>query len=100
MMADCPSHGGVLPIGNPKLFGGLPHDPGQRTIVGMAHERAQMVDDVMVEPAHEPTDQRVFRRIIGRCREDVVHAFVKLSAVRGKLGAVDGVGGLEYERYA
>jgi len=65
----------------------------------MAHERAQMVDDVMVEPTHEPTDKRVFRRIIGRCREDVIHAVVKLSTVRGKVGAIDGVRGLEYERY-
>src|SRR6201998_2874251 len=99
MMPDCLSHSGVLPIGNPKLFGGLLHDPGQRSIVGMAHERAQMVDDVMVEPAREPTDERVFRRIIGRCREDVIHAIVKLTAVRGKVGAVDGVRRLEYERY-
>lgn len=51
MMPDCPGHGGVLPIGNTKFFGGLLHDPGQWSIVGMAHERAQMVDDMMVEPA-------------------------------------------------
>src|SRR5271168_780113 len=99
MMPDCPGHGGVLPIGNPKLFGGLPHDPGQGSIVGMAHERAQMVDDVMVEPARKPADKRVFRRIIGRCREDVIHAVVKLTTVRGKVGAVDGVRRLEYKRY-
>src|ERR1700684_3492234 len=99
MMPDCLRHGGVLPIGNPKLFGGLLHDPGQRSIVGMAHERAQMVDDMMVEPAHQPTDKRVFRRIIGRCREDVIHAVVKLSTVRGKVGAVDGVRRLEYKSY-
>ena len=65
----------------------------------MAHERAQMVDDVMVEPAREPTDERVFRRIIGRCREDVIHAVVKLTAVRGKVGGVNGVRGLEYKRH-
>ena len=90
-MPDGLSHGGVLPIGNPKFFGGLLHNPGQRSIVGMAHERAQMVDDVMVEPASEPTDERVFRRIIGRCCEDVIHAVLKLTTVRGKVGAVDGV---------
>src|SRR5271155_1083910 len=99
MMPDCLSHGGVLPIGNPKLFGGLLHDPGQRSIVGMAHERAQMVHDVMVEPAGEPTDERVFRRIIGRCREDVVHAVVKLTTAPGEIGAVNSVRRLEYERY-
>src|SRR5580704_3972985 len=99
MMPDCPGHGGVLPIGNPKLFGGLLHDPGQRSIVGMAHERAQMVDDVMVEPAREPTDERVFRRIIGRCREDVIHAIVKLTTVRGKVGGVNSVRRLEHKRY-
>src|SRR5208337_2186043 len=99
MMPDCLSHGGVLPIGNPKLLGGLLHDPGQRSIVGMAHEGAQMVDDVMVEPAREPTDERAFRRIIGRCREDVIHAVVKLFTVRRKVCAVDGVRRLEYKRY-
>src|ERR1700758_135500 len=100
MMTDCLSHGGVLPIGDPKLFGGLLHDPGQRSIVGMAHERAQMVDDVMVEAACEPTDERIFCRIIGRCREDVIHAVVKLTTVRGKVGAVDGMRRLEYKRYS
>src|SRR5580704_13450311 len=99
MMPDCLSHGGVLPIENPKLFGGLFHDPGQRSIVGMAHERAQMVNDVMVEPPREPTDERVFRGIIVRRREDVIHAVVKLTTVRGKVGAVDGVCRLEYKRY-
>src|SRR5271154_301366 len=89
MMPDRPGHGGVLPVGNPKLFGGLLHDPRQRSIMGVANERAQMVDDVMVEAAHEPTDKRIFRRIIGRCREDVIHAVVKLTAVRGEVGAVD-----------
>jgi len=44
-----------------------------------------MVDDVMVEPACEPTDERVSRRIIGGCREDMIHAVVKLTAVRGKV---------------
>src|ERR1700730_12087426 len=99
MMPDSLSHRGMLPIGNPKLFGGLLHDPGQRSIVGMAHERAQMVHDVMVEPAREPSDERVFRRIIGRCREYVTHHNVKLTAVRGKVGAVDRVRRLEYKRY-
>ena len=98
-MPDCLSHGGVLPIGNPELFGGPLHNPGQRSIVGMAHERAQMVNDVMVEPAREPSDERGFRRIIGRGREDVIHAVVELTAVCGKVGAVDGVRGLEYQRY-
>src|ERR1700723_2534213 len=98
MMPDCLSHGGVLPIRDPKLCGGLLHDPGERSIVGMAHERAQMVDDVMVESAREPSDERAFRGVIGRCREDVIHAVVKLTTVRRKVGAVDGVRGLEYKR--
>src|ERR1700722_9995892 len=99
MMPDCLGHGGVLPIGDPKLFGGLLHDSGQRSIVGMAHERAQMVDDVMVEAAGEPTDERVFGSIIGRSREDVIHAVIKLTTARGKVRAVDGVRRLEYKRY-
>ena len=40
MMQDGAGHGGMLPIGNSKLFGGLLHNPGQRSIVGVAHERA------------------------------------------------------------
>ena len=65
----------------------------------MTHERAQVVDDVMVEPAREPTHKRVFRRIIGGGREDVVHAIFKLATIRGKVGVVDGVRRLENERY-
>ena len=99
MMPDCLSHGAVLTIGDPKLFGGLLHDPGQRSIVGMAHERAQMVDDVMVEPAREPTDERVFGCIVGRCREYVIHAVVELTAVHRKVGGVNGVRRLEYQRH-
>src|SRR5260370_4810186 len=99
MMDDCARHGGMLPIGNSKLFGGLLHNPGQRSIVGMTHERAQMMDDVMVESACEPTYQRVTRRVIGRCREDVVHAIVKLAPVRGKARAVDSMPSLEYHSY-
>src|ERR1700757_617043 len=99
MMTDCLGHGGVLPIWDPKLFGGLLHDPGERSIVGMAHERAQMVDDVMVETAREPADERVFRRIIGRRREDVIDAVFKLTTVRRKVGGVNGVRRLEHKRY-
>ena len=99
MMPDGARHGGMLPIGNSKLFGGLLHDPGQRSIVGVAHERAQMMDDVMVKSAGKPTHERVIRRVVGRCREDVVHAVVKLAAVRGKVGGVDSVRRLEDERY-
>src|SRR5208282_1068044 len=100
MMPDSPGHGGVLPVRNSKLIGSLLHDPGQRSIVGMAHERTQVVDDVMVKAAHEPADKRVFGCIIGRCREDVIHAIFKLATIRGKVGAVDGVRRLEYEGYA
>ena len=65
----------------------------------MANERTKVVDDVVVEPAREPTYKRVFRRIIRCCREDVIHAVFKLAAIRRKVGAVDGVRRLEYERY-
>ena len=64
----------------------------------MAHIGAQVMDDVMVESAYEPTDEWAFRRIIGRGREDVIHTAVKLITVRGKVGAVDGVRRLEHER--
>src|ERR1700722_5371381 len=84
MMPDGPGHGGVLPIRDPKLFGSLLHNPGQRSIVGMAYERAQVVDNVMVKPAHEPTDQRVFGCIIARCREDMKHPILKPTTVRGE----------------
>src|SRR5277367_6250565 len=98
MVPDCLSYSGVLPVGNPEFFSGLLHDSGQRSIVRMAHERAQVVNDVMVEPAGKPTDERVFRRIVGCCREDVIHTIVKLTAVRGKVGAIDGVRRLKYKR--
>src|SRR5580693_7192813 len=81
VMFDRPTHGGMLPIGNTILFGGLFHNPGQRSIVSVAHERAQMMDYMMVEPARKPSYERVTRRIIGRCREDVIDAAVKLAAV-------------------
>src|ERR1700761_3956374 len=99
MMPDCLGHGGVLSIRNPKLFGGLLHDPGQRSVMGMTHERTQMVRDVMVKPTREPRDERIFCRIIGRGREDVIHPIVKLTTIRWKVGAVDGVRRLEYESY-
>ena len=98
-MADRPSHGGMLPIGDAKLFGGLSHNPRERSIVSMADERAQMMDDVMVEPANEPAYDGVICCIIGCGREDVIDAVVKLAAVRREVRAVNGVRGLEYQRY-
>jgi len=89
----------MLPVGDSKLFGSLLHDPGQRGVMGVANERAQMMDDVMIESARKPTYERVTRRIIGRRREDVIHAVIKLAAVRGKVRAVDSVRSLEYQRY-
>ena len=70
-----------MPIGDAKLFGGLPHNPCERSIVSMANERAQMMDDVMVEPANEPAYDRVLGRVIGGGREDVIDAVVKLAAI-------------------
>jgi len=98
-MTDCPGHGGMLPIRDAKLFSGLPHNPRERTIVGVANEWAQMMDDVMVEPANEPAYDWVFRRIVGCCREDVIDTVVKLAAIRREVGAVDSVCGLEYQRH-
>src|SRR6516225_5936586 len=100
MMFDRPAHCGMLPIGNAILLGGLFHNPGQGSIVSVAHKRAQMMDDMVVEPASKPTDERVRRRVVGRCREDVIDPVVKLAAARGEVSAVDGVRGLEYEGYA
>jgi len=57
------------------------------------------MDDVVVEPTGEPTYQRVTGRVIGRCCEDVKDAVVEFAAIRGKVGAVDGVRGLEYQGY-
>src|SRR6266849_696686 len=80
MMPDRLTHCGVLPIGNTKLFGGLLHNPCQRNIVSVAHKRAEMVDYMMVEPARKPSYDRVTRRIVGGCREDVIDAAVELAA--------------------
>src|ERR1700676_2285465 len=98
VMPDRPAHGGMLPIGNAILFGRLLHNPGQRTIVSVAHKRAQMMDNMMVQPARKPSYERVTRRIISRRREDVIDAAVELAAVRGKVSAVDRVCRLEHER--
>src|ERR1700690_800704 len=59
-----------------------------------------MMDDMVVEPANQPTDEGVSRRVVGCGREDVIDPVVKLAAVRGEVSAVDRVGGLEYEGYA
>src|SRR5580704_219173 len=100
MMFDGLRHGGMLPIGNAIFLGGFLHDPGQRSIVSVAHKRAQMMDDMMVEPACQPTDERVRGRVVGGCREDVIDPVVKLAAAQGKVSAVDAVSGLEYEGHA
>src|SRR5579863_5923277 len=99
-MFDRLRHGWMLAIGYTIFFGGLLHNPGQRSVVSVAHKRAQMVDDVMIQPADEPTDQRGFGRIVRRGGEDVVDPVVELVAVCGKVRAVDHVRRLEDERYA
>src|SRR5208283_1683096 len=55
------------------------------------------MDYMVIEPASKPTDERLSRRIVGRCCEDMINPVVKLAAVRGKVSAVDRVCGLEYE---
>ena len=59
-----------------------------------------MMHDVMVQPAGKPTHHRVLGGVIGRGCEDVIHAVFKLVAVCRKVGGVDGVSGLEYQRHA
>ena len=43
-----------------------------------------MMDDVMVQPTGEPANNRVFGRVIGRGRKDLIDAIVKLNASEGK----------------
>src|ERR1700741_1423448 len=100
MMFDRLRHGGMLSIGYAIFFRGLLHNPGQWSIVSVAHKRAQMMDDMVVKPAGEPTDERVRRRVVSRGREDVIDPVVELVAVRGEVRAVDRVRRLEYESYA
>src|SRR4029077_180098 len=97
MMFDRPPHCGMLPIGNAILLGGLLHDPGQRSIVSVANKRAQVMDDMVIEPACKPTNDWLRRCVVGRCREYVVDPVVKLAAAQMKVGTVDTVRGLEYE---
>ena len=99
-MYDRARHGGMLPIGNAILFGGLLHNPGQWSVVSVANEWAQVMDDMVVEAADEPTDQRGLGRVVGRGREDVMDPVIELIAVRGEVRAVDHVRRLEHERYA
>ena len=100
MVQDRPRHGGMLPIGNSKFFGRLLHDSGQGSVVCVAHERAKMVNDVVVEPAGKPTYDWAIGGVIGRGREDVVHPIVKFAAIRGEIRGVDSVRGLEHQRHS
>src|SRR5271163_2394639 len=100
MVLNGPAHCGIFAIRNAIFFGGLFHDPCQRSIVSVADKRTEMMDDMVVEPASKPTDQRLRGRVIGGCREDVIDPVVELAAVRGKVSAVNTVCGLKYERYA
>src|SRR5271163_2992790 len=100
MVFDRLRHAGMLPIGNAILFGGLLHNPGQWSVVSVANEWAQVMDDMVVESADEPTDQRGLGRVVGGGREDVIDPVVELAAVCGEIRAVDHVRCLEYERYA
>ena len=99
MMFDRPPHCGMLPIGNSILFGGLLHNPSQRSIVSVAHKRAQMMDDMVVEAASKPTDKRLRGCVVGRGSEDVIDPVLKFAAARREVSAVDAVCGLEYEGY-
>ena len=97
-MPDRPGHGGVLAVGYAELLGGLLHDAGERSVVGVADEGAKVVGDVMVEAAGEPADDGVGGRVVGCGGEDVIDTVLELVAVRGEVGGVDGVGGLEDQR--
>jgi len=99
-MFDGLGHGGMLPIGNAIFLGGLLHDAGQWGVVSVANKRAEMVDDVMVQAADEPADQRGLSRVVGRGGEDMVDPVIEFVAVGGEVGAVDHVRRLEDERNA
>jgi hypothetical protein len=58
-----------------------------------------MMGYMVVEPARKPSYERVARRIIGRGRENVKNAVLKLVAALRKVRAVNGVCGLKYQRY-
>src|ERR1700727_4713 len=100
MMFDRLSHGRMLPVRYAIFFRRLLHDAGQGSIVSVAYERAQMMDDVVVEPADEPTDKRGFGRVVVRGCEDVMDPVIELVAVGREVRAVDHVRRLEYERDA
>src|SRR5208282_100066 len=100
MMFDCAAHCGMLPIGHAILFRGLLHNTGERSIVSVAHKRAEMMNDMVIESANQPTDERVGGGVVGGGREDVIDPVVKLAAAGGEVRAVDRVRGLEYESYA
>src|ERR1700743_2148573 len=92
-------HRPILPVWNAKLPGGVFNDAGQGRVMGVAHKRAQMMGDVVVEAAREPAYQRALRRIVGRCRKNMIDTVIELAAAGGEIRAVDGVRGLEYQRY-
>ena len=81
MMLDRLGHGWMLPVRNAILLGGLLHNPGQWSIVSVAYKRAKMMDDVMIQPAGKPANQRRLGRVVGRGREDVMNPVVELVAV-------------------
>jgi len=87
----------MLPVRDSKFFGGLLHNAGERSVVGVAHEGAEVMCNVMIEAASEPTYDRVAGGVISRCREDVINAVVELVAAGWEVRAVDGVCGLEDE---
>ena len=68
--------------------------------MSVTHKRAQMMNDMVIESTRKPTDHRVCRRVISRCREDVVDPIVKFVAAQGEVSAVDTVRCLEYEGHA
>src|SRR5665213_2351330 len=100
MMPDCPCHCGMLRIGNTELFSCLPHNSGERSVMGVAYERAQMMGDVMVEPACKPAYDGVAGRIVGCSCEDVIHAVVEFIAAFGEVRGVDRMRGLEDQRHS
>ena len=71
----------MLPVWDSKLFSGLLHNPCEPGIVGVADVRTQMMCDMVVEPACEPTDEPIFRRVVGRGGKDVVDTVVKFAAL-------------------
>ena len=51
----------VAAVGHAKFPGGIPNDPGQGRVMGMANPRTDMMDHMQIEPAHIPGKQPILQ---------------------------------------